>query len=149
MSDHIFVYGTLLPELVPPTLTRLAAQLRPVAPARVRGRLYDLTFYPGAVVDAAADSYITGYVYALPEDPELLSFIDRYESFDPADPQYSLYLRQRHPALLSDGSEIECWIYVYNLATEGVPLIEGGDYAKFKSEANVSAETTLDLQNPD
>ena len=93
MPAHLFLYGTLRPELVPPRANPLTATLTPVGRGTIRGRLYDLGSYPGAVLDAAADR-IVGQVCRLPDEAaEALAALDRYEDYDPARPESSLYVR--------------------------------------------------------
>jgi gamma-glutamylcyclotransferase (GGCT)/AIG2-like uncharacterized protein YtfP len=48
------VYGTLRPGRAPAAVAAVVATLRPLGAARVRGRLYDLGAYPGAVPDSGA-----------------------------------------------------------------------------------------------
>lgn len=91
--------------------------------------LYDLGAYPGAVVDATADSRILGTVFELPEDASALPEMDRYEGFNPENEAESLFLRVKHTVKLSDWRTIECWIYVYNLEPAGARVIADGRFS--------------------
>lgn len=91
MSRYIFIYGTLLPETTPDGVADAVESLRFVGKARVRGRLYDLGEYPGAVLDASSRREIIGRVFALPEDEEVLKALDVYEGFNPQDRENSLF----------------------------------------------------------
>ncbi|HZS08061.1 MAG TPA: gamma-glutamylcyclotransferase family protein [Blastocatellia bacterium] len=135
MSEFLFVYGTLRPELAPAEMKGVIGQLRPVAPASVRGRLYDLGEYPGALVDEAAGTVIVGSVFELPEDVHAcFAALDEYEGFDPGDPEAGLFLRRQHIITLNDGRALSCWIYVCNRAADGLQPIAGGDYLKWRAE---------------
>lgn len=126
MSESIFLYGTLLPGAAPREIAEAAAQLRFTGEGFVRGRLYDLGHYPGAVLDAAAEGRICGAVFTLPDDPAVLRALDAYEEFDPAAPGLSQFVRVRAMATLAAGGSAECWIYVYNRDVRGVRGIESG-----------------------
>ncbi len=129
MSGHLFLYGTLLPGLVRPPVAALVARLRPVGPASVPGRLYDLGPYPGLVPDPAAR--VRGELSALPDDAALLAALDEYEGYDPADPSASLYRRVETVAALDDGRAVACWVYQYNGDVGRAVRIEDGDYREW------------------
>lgn len=112
----------------PDEVKRLVSRLRPLGKASVRGRLYDLGEYPGAILDDKADSVIFGEVFELPDAPSLFKQLDSYEGFEPHYPQSSLFLRERCTASLDGGREVECWIYTYNGDVNSAPLIPSGSY---------------------
>ena len=128
MADHLFVYGTLQPEHVPPEIAPAIRCLQEVGRGHVRGRLYDLGDYPGAVLDPSAETPVHGRVFALPDDPAVLSALDAYEGFDPADPTRGFFSRTRTRVQLSDGHQIEAWMYAYNRHPRGARLITDGHY---------------------
>jgi len=128
MSEHLFVYGTLLPEQAPAEMVAVLRRLRHETPGHVRGRLYDLGAYPGAILDPSADTVIRGRVFALPDDGTVLAVLDAYEGFDPTDPTRSLFSRTRARVGLSDGREVDCWMYVYNRDLRDAPQIAGGAF---------------------
>ena len=68
MTHHLFVYGTLSPRHAPLEIAATVRRLRPVGQASVRGRLYDLGEYPGAVLSEKSRSVIRGEVFELPGD---------------------------------------------------------------------------------
>ena len=76
MSEYLFAYGTLQPGLAPTKIARVTAKLRPVGEGFVRGVLYDLGGYPGAVADPSAIGKIVGTVMELPEDEGVLELLD-------------------------------------------------------------------------
>jgi gamma-glutamylcyclotransferase (GGCT)/AIG2-like uncharacterized protein YtfP len=132
MPDHLFLYGTLRPDLARGELVALVQPLCALGQATMRGRLYDLGPYPAAVLDDSADCDIVGQVVALPDDPALLARLDAYEGFDPRRPADSLYLRVRRKATLADGRIQDCWIYAYNRDPGSAPQVASGDYAAWK-----------------
>lgn len=130
MSEYLFAYGTLRPGCAPKKVATLAAKLRPVGEGFVRGALYDLGRYPGAVPDARAASKIAGTVMELPEDENIFRQLDDYEGFDPQAPGASEFVRERQTVDLSDGRKLECWFYRYNGKLDGVPVIRSGVWGK-------------------
>lgn len=133
MKDYLFVCGTLLPGYVPEEIAGEVRRLSRVGRAWVRGSLYDLGRYPGAILDASSRAKIHGQLFTLPDDPKVLQSLDEYEGFEPSEPQSCLFVREQATATLEDGRVFRCWIYVYNRDPGAAPLIEGGDYAKFKA----------------
>jgi gamma-glutamylcyclotransferase (GGCT)/AIG2-like uncharacterized protein YtfP len=129
LNRYLFVYGTLDPAHAPAEIAAAVLRLRPVGSGSVRGRLYDLGEYPGAVVSRTSPSVIKGKVFELPEDQQVLSSIDTYEGFDPDHPRSSLFVRKRWPVTLADGSRMMCWIYTYNRNPADARLIASGSYS--------------------
>jgi gamma-glutamylcyclotransferase (GGCT)/AIG2-like uncharacterized protein YtfP len=132
MPEYLFVYGTLLPGRAPRHLLGVVQELRSVGPASVPGLLYDLGEYPGAVVDQKCESSIMGHVFELPAHESLLTTLDRYEGFDPADRAGSLFVRERYEVVTSDGQSPSCWIYIYNRDPDNTQVVPHGDYARHR-----------------
>jgi gamma-glutamylcyclotransferase (GGCT)/AIG2-like uncharacterized protein YtfP len=153
MPDYLFAYGTLLPGAAPAEIASVAARLKPIGEGQVRGQLYDLGHFPGAVLEADrnergcgdqrsgqdqssdqddAPHFIHGMVFELPGDAEIsraaeiLRALDAYEEFDPEDTAASQFLRTRCVVRLQSGTAIECWIYVYNRGVASTPVVAGG-----------------------
>lgn len=130
MSEYIFIYGTLSPELVPDEIADAVGRLEHIADGFVYGELYDLGDFPGAKLGGKPKTKIRGSVYQLPSDQRTIRSLDAYEEFIPGNPNRSLYLRKKIPVNLENGKTIEAWIYEYNGDTSFLPVIEGGDYSK-------------------
>jgi len=114
MPQHLFVYGTLHPDRAPAEIAATVRRFILIGPATVTGRLLDLGHYPGVVFGSAHNDIIPGTVFALPDDPAILTALDRYEDFRPADPANSLFIRSECTVTLANGNTIACWIYLYN-----------------------------------
>ena len=132
-SEYLFAYGTLLPNRTTPKTADLMRQLEYVGTATVKGRLYDLGEYPGAILDPGATSLIYGVIYRLPRNKAMLAELDLYEEVDPLAPHANLFARTKCSAKTSDGRIFECWIYTYNGDVTAAPLIPGGNYAELKA----------------
>jgi gamma-glutamylcyclotransferase (GGCT)/AIG2-like uncharacterized protein YtfP len=127
---YLFVYGTLLPEYAPEEFASVMGSLRTAGKGAVRGTLYNLGRYPGAVLDAASSRRIYGTVFALPDGEGLLQRLDEYEEFDPDKPATSHFIRRQGRVELTDGRTLECWIYEYNRSLEGARIVESGRYTR-------------------
>jgi gamma-glutamylcyclotransferase (GGCT)/AIG2-like uncharacterized protein YtfP len=126
MAEYLFTYGTLQPGHAPAAVSSAVDRLRPVGQGSVCGTLYDFGYYPGAVLDPSSERRIFGTIFELPDDPEVLRQLDEYEEYYPASPERSQFVRRMHPAVLTTGQRLDCWIYVYNRATGSASIVESG-----------------------
>ena len=132
MKEYLFVYGSLRSSgEVPEQIAHLVRRFRRVGPATVQGRLYDFGKHCGGVLDADTPMTVQGELVELP-DGDTLRELDRYEEIDLVDPANSLFARKRTEVRLADRSSQDAWIYVYNKPPGDAPLIESGDYHRFK-----------------
>ena len=130
MSDYLFIYGTLSPDIVPDEIADAVEKLKFVGKGFVYGKLYDLGEYPGAKLSKGSRSKIRGSVYQLPPNKRVIRSLDAYERFIPSKPEKSLYLRKKAPVTLENGKTVETWIYEYNGDISYSPVVRGGDYSK-------------------
>ncbi len=133
MPEHLFVCGTLRSGLVPEEVAGLMGSMRQIGAASVRGRLYDLGEFPGAVLDPNCEAKIIGEVYRLPDDDATLAALDAYEGIDSL--SSNMFVRRRAEITLEGGETLECWIYVYNWEIASATLIANGDYVVYKNGA--------------
>jgi len=126
MTDYLFAYGTLQPGLVPVPMYEVARKLTPIGKGYVRGVLYSVGRYPGAIPDAHSPHQISGTVVELPEDRDILRLLDAYEGIDPDSPKTSEYVRERQTVELADGRSVECWFYRCNLPVSPSQIIASG-----------------------
>jgi gamma-glutamylcyclotransferase (GGCT)/AIG2-like uncharacterized protein YtfP len=119
MPHHLFVYGTLHPDRAPAEIASAVRHLRLVGPATIQGKLYDLGPYPAVVPSPNPNDKVPGTIFALPGDPAILTALDHYEDYRPADPARSLFVRTQCTAALNDGSHLDCWVYRYNRELPG------------------------------
>jgi gamma-glutamylcyclotransferase (GGCT)/AIG2-like uncharacterized protein YtfP len=123
----LFIYGTLLNHN-----NEFAVYLKDhshfFANGKVRGKLYDIGEYPGAILDNG-DEYIYGVILQI-DDPEIVFLeIDDYEGYGDEQPEPNEFIRIS--ADVETASEtVTCYIYVYNLPVDGLEKIEGGRYVK-------------------
>jgi gamma-glutamylcyclotransferase (GGCT)/AIG2-like uncharacterized protein YtfP len=132
MTKYLFLYGTLMQHESDEEMALVVNRLNRIGSASVRGRLYDFGDYPGAVVDPSSNTSVRGELVELPDDESFLHTLDRYEEFDPTNPQHSLFVRTKVRIQLTDGRNVDAWMYVYNKHPGDAPIITGGTYSKSK-----------------
>jgi len=127
MNDLLFVYGTLLDDD-----NKYGVYLRDnsrfYSEAAVKGKLYDIGEYPGAVLCDECD-LIYGVILQMDDPGATLGLLDIYEGFGASQPQPNEFIRVQAEAQTTSGP-VECWIYLYNLPTCGLILTENGRYIK-------------------
>jgi gamma-glutamylcyclotransferase (GGCT)/AIG2-like uncharacterized protein YtfP len=171
--DYLFVYGTLrkCPDRKGQRNSRckrnhrmhhiLAQYAAFAGKGTMRGRLFHIGEYPGAVlltsthdfvhdterdiihdmvdgiVDNAGDGVVHGEVvhgeiYALHNHLHyILRVLDEYEGCGPDDPQPTEFRRERVTIFLETGQEVSAWVYLYNRPTSELEVIPSGDYLKW------------------
>lgn len=124
----LFVYGTLLDDD-----NKYGIYLRDnsgfFATGKLRGEMYDIGEYPGAVLLNEGDKYIYGTILQIDNPVEVLAVIDLYEGFGDDQPQPNEFIRVLTKAETEAGA-LECWIYIYNLPLNSLTVIKGGRYVK-------------------
>jgi gamma-glutamylcyclotransferase (GGCT)/AIG2-like uncharacterized protein YtfP len=121
-GELIALYGSLLRGLGAMQEIGVGNRLRFVGPCLIEGQLFDLGAYPGL---RRGTGLVVGEIYAL-LDSEALKTLDRFEDFEPAQPQGSLYQRER--VSLIEPADTEAWIYFYNQVPDASQQIESGDW---------------------
>jgi gamma-glutamylcyclotransferase (GGCT)/AIG2-like uncharacterized protein YtfP len=124
MALHVFVYGTLRRGGC--NHARMAGA-EWLGPASVRGRLYELGWYPGLVIDAQAGA-VHGDVFKL-ASWEQLAALDHYEGCSPEHPEPHEYRRERTEVLIGT-TRISAWLWVWRQAQAAAApqLIATGDW---------------------
>jgi gamma-glutamylcyclotransferase (GGCT)/AIG2-like uncharacterized protein YtfP len=128
MLDLLFVYGTLCRGLSRNKFLR-AAGARYEGRGSVRGRLYDLGDFPGALPAQGDSVQVGGEVYRLPNPESALKVLDGVEAFGPASPQTSLFRRELVEVRLENRVTVQVWIYWLNRWYGPRRRIVTGNYA--------------------
>jgi len=120
---YLFVYGTLRPGCGHPMAAYLAGRGRLLGSATIRGRLYQLTWYPGLAPTACSEDSVRGDLYELADGEATLAELDRYEIDASA-------LFERHRAAVTDasGQRVTAWVYYYRGPIDESQRIPSGDF---------------------
>ncbi len=134
----LFVYGSLRSGFKSPAYEYISRYFTLAGVGKVEGALYDMGNYPAGV--PGAGSFIIGELYTVNEPAELswaLGQLDDYEGLSTEEGEQQLFRREDVNVFI-DGQKVPAWIYWYNGAVEGRPLIPSGDlleYIRLKSSS--------------
>jgi gamma-glutamylcyclotransferase (GGCT)/AIG2-like uncharacterized protein YtfP len=95
-----------------------------MGPARIRGRLYQIGWYPALVIDPSA-GWVMGELCRLHAPAEQLMMLDTYEEMDAPDPEYTRELQSVDAA----HGNVQAWAYCYARPVMNLPRIISGDFA--------------------
>ncbi len=124
--QHLFVYGTLMSRCGHPMGARLGREVRLLGPARIKGRLYSLGWYPALVETGPDDGFVHGEVYALTNPKASFQWLDAYEGIVRGQEDQSDYVRVERPVQMAAGNEMNAWVYLYRAPLKGAPAIDSG-----------------------
>jgi len=128
-SIYLFVYGTLLDERNPFALY-LKNSCSLYKKGKIKGKLFDLGEYPGAILQAAGEQFVHGSIFLMDNPDETLKKIDDYEGFGSAHLQPNEFIREL-TEVETDDEPLLCWAYLYNKPVDGHWHIDSGDYMKY------------------
>jgi gamma-glutamylcyclotransferase (GGCT)/AIG2-like uncharacterized protein YtfP len=130
-ASKLFVYGTLRNSYGHKLYGLLKDNFELIGKAVIKGKLFDIGKYPGAVISRTDNNQIVGELYQAKKDSDsieqALKKLDRYEGYDAQDSS-SEYVRKRKFVRLKNGKKVLSWVYVYNRPVKNKHLIESGDY---------------------
>jgi len=129
---QLFVYGSLRSGFRHSAHAYISEHFVLQGPARVKGKVYDLGEYPGAV-PTSEPHYITGELYRLREGQDFywaIAQLDDYEGLNETPP---LYTRETALIYLSNDTTT-AWIYWYNMPVAGKHWIASGDVLQYMDE---------------
>ena len=127
-TRYLFVYGTLRRACKTHALLLRGGKVAYHGHGCIRGRMYEVDGYPGAVETGTPGDIILGEAYRLHAGPRVLKAIDRYEECGPGFPQPQEFVRKILPVQLDRGGCIHAWVYLYNRDISGLRRIPSGDY---------------------
>ena len=130
MSQHLFVYGTLMNTFDNEMSRFLQRHSSPIGQGRLSGKLYDVGAYPAATYDDFGLHFIKGQVFEMHDRDAIFNVLDPYEGVED-----DLYVRQVCPVLTNavTGAEQQllCWVYLFNRSTSLLRWVESGDYLAY------------------
>ncbi|MBD8487346.1 gamma-glutamylcyclotransferase [Echinicola sp. CAU 1574] len=125
----IFVYGTLLKETGYAIQQLFHQKSAFVAEAFTYGKLFQVSYYPGLVLNPTSLDKVYGQIFRISEIEKVLQALDEYEEAGPSFPSPQAYKRTIITAYDLQSSEpMKCWAYLYNLPTENLKQIVKGKF---------------------
>ena len=97
-----------------------------LGPARWQGRLYLVSYYPGAVSSELTEDIVHGELWTL-TNPQTLALLDRYEECTSLDPLPHEYTRSIETVWLGEQA-LKAWVYIYKRDTNGLKQITSGHF---------------------
>ncbi|MEO0897347.1 MAG: gamma-glutamylcyclotransferase family protein [Bacteroidota bacterium] len=129
-SEYLFVYGSLLKQVNNMMSSYLSLKSSLIGEGMMKGRLFMIDFYPGAIYEEEGNHWVKGDIYHMKEAQKIFKVLDEYEGYIPSKPEESLYQRQIVNVLNIETS-IPCWVYLYNQDVEPLEWIPSGDYLRY------------------
>jgi gamma-glutamylcyclotransferase (GGCT)/AIG2-like uncharacterized protein YtfP len=126
--EYLFAYGTLRRESNSEMFRLLARYGRFVDDATCQGKLYMVDDYPGLVPSNNPHDFVYGEVYKLSCPDVVLSGLDDYEECSPKFTKPTAYVRRKENVKTKSGEVVTAWVYIYDRPTEGLQLIQSGDF---------------------
>lgn len=130
-EDYLFVYGSLRKAVASEAqaaMDIIAAHGQRLGEASMQGRLYAVSWYPGALSGRSAKERVRGDLWRIGEARALFKTLDAYEGRE--------YLRRRRFVRREGrgrggGEKLSAWVYIYAADLAGAPRIVSGDYAEW------------------
>jgi gamma-glutamylcyclotransferase (GGCT)/AIG2-like uncharacterized protein YtfP len=127
-SHYVFVYGSLRRGFQSAAYEYISRYFNFFGEAKVKGKLFDLGEYPGAV-PTHEDSFITGELYIVKTDSEFswaIAQLDDYEGVLVEPNEKPLYRREIADIYVNDAI-VPAWVYWYNGVVSDKPVVTSGD----------------------
>lgn len=124
-ADLVFVYGTL---------RRRGSNHREMAgaiflcEATVIGNLYQIAWYPGAILQAESTQVIVGEIFRV--SASHMPQLDAYEGEE--------YRRVRVKAHTAEGETFDAWIWEYTKKVDRQRIIASGDWLQYTKDSSDS-----------
>lgn len=129
MNSYLFVYGSLMSTAGHCMGARLQREARRLGPATMQGRLFRVSWYPGAVDSTDPAHRVHGEAWALDEPKQALAWLDHYEGIASGRGEGSEYQRLERPVRLATGEELVAWVYLYQGDVTRLPAILDGRWS--------------------
>jgi len=129
----LFVYGTLRNQFGHKLNGLIKSNFELIGKGMLKGKLFDIGRYPGAVFPKSSEGKIVGEIYQVKDNGDFeaaLAILDKYEGYEKDNLKKSEYIRQRKYVQLSNGRKVLSWVYVYNKPVMDKRIIAGGDYIR-------------------
>ncbi|HTQ27584.1 MAG TPA: gamma-glutamylcyclotransferase family protein [Puia sp.] len=126
-QQFLFAYGTLRKDYRPYPVIGIEEKLKFIGVAGIKGILFDLGCYPGAVENKNGGT-IRGDLFLLKDPVKTLGTLDDYEGCSGEEDVDDEFIRREINVRLEDGNTAAAWIYWFNRQTDDKTVITQGDY---------------------
>ncbi|MFY0712651.1 gamma-glutamylcyclotransferase [Seonamhaeicola sp. NFXS20] len=129
-TDYLFVYGTLLQNVNNNISTFLKTHATVISKGYFIGKLYKISWFPGAVLSNIKTHKVYGTLVKLNTAKTIFDVLDDYECFNPNNPKDSLFIRQKVTVFTKNNHVYNAWVYLYNQKVNQQNRIVSGDFLK-------------------
>ena len=138
---YLFVYGTLRKDFDSPILEKISRNVEWLGGAVIRGKLFDIGKYPGAVpLNEGENGDIKGELIRINDEETVMKILDEYEGFDRRNANSSEYIRKKESVVLENRETLLAWVYWYNWSVEGKARITNNDYLNYLKNRSRESE---------
>ncbi len=149
ISEHLFVYGTLQKDLDNDMSRFLGQHSEFLGRGYFFGKLFEISWFPGAESDVSNSSKVYGSVFKLKDTSNVFKTLDTYEGYNPNDLVNSLFRRESITVYFEDNTSLTAWVYLYNRSTANEKQIVSGDYMNKEDSAFTgSCFHPIELEEP-
>ena len=127
-AEFIFVYGTLRKQMASDMYHVLATYCDYFSDGVMRGKLYEVCGYPGAIESGDANDKVSGELYKMHDPKLVLARLDDYEECSDRFPMPHEYSRKRLLIELGCGDSVVAWVYIYKHDVSKLRQILSGNY---------------------
>lgn len=127
MKSKLFVYGTLMKKSDHPMSQFLFENAKHLGEAVMKGDLYKISWYPGAIFDSHSEGLVYGELFEVEDDFVLFKKLDEYEGVGSQFASPNEYKRMQ-VTVSFEGVEMLSWFYNYNIPIDGASRIVSGNF---------------------
>jgi gamma-glutamylcyclotransferase (GGCT)/AIG2-like uncharacterized protein YtfP len=131
-NHQLFVYGSLRSDSQHPAHAYISKHFVLLGQARIKGKVYDLGEYPGAVA-TAEQCYIIGELYVLKEGEDFQWVITKLDNYEGVNEEPPLYQRETTQVFINNEATT-AWMYWYNQPVDGKTWIISGDVMQYQQQ---------------
>jgi gamma-glutamylcyclotransferase (GGCT)/AIG2-like uncharacterized protein YtfP len=128
LIPYLFVYGTLRRECQHTTNLLLKNNSCYINNGYFYGKLYNVSYYPAAIISDNKNEKVYGELYYLLEPEIIFSQLDEYEECSANFPLPHEYQRLLQTVYLNDNTQKQAWVYCYQYDVSPLMQIITGDY---------------------
>ena len=127
-SEYLFVYGTLLKDFNSYMSKFLERNSEFVGSGYFQGNLYEISWYPGAVLSNNPEHKVYGHVFKIKNPEKTFQVLDDYEGISDSGEHTNEYTRTLIEVYFNETERIYSYVYVYNLPVSNLKHISSGKY---------------------
>ncbi|MDP2178708.1 gamma-glutamylcyclotransferase [Methylicorpusculum sp.] len=141
---YLFVYGSLRKGMPNAMAAWLEDQADWLETTFIKGHLFDIGDYPGAIIVPECADKVWGDLYRMQDELSCAKILGTLDEFEECTDHFSVpheYLRIKTPVFRPNGQSLDAWFYCYNRPIEVFKRITQGDYVEYKAAASALTDT--------